>query len=701
MSEKDLVEFYRELEADVTSEANPVSTSGLGVSGKLGASFREDAFVRIVSEDLEQAGVLESPSICHHEWGSGNTAFKVNGYGFPEEDSRLDLVVAEYRHATERPDSLNSSEIERVFRRADRYLIRAWEGLFKEIDVSDERRSMAEAVHGRRQSIDRIRIILLTNAKQSQRKEAVLKDKIRDIEVSYDIWDIERIRRLRDSGASSEPLEIDLTKHLKFGLPCTRLDADEDGHHTCVSILPGHVLADLYGDHGARLLELNVRSYLQARGKVNKGIIETIRQRPTDFVAYNNGVTIVAEEITYQRVEGVESIRSIKGLQIVNGGQTTASLHRAKSLGASLEKVFVQAKIIQVNGDRFAEVVPLISRYSNSQNKVSETDLSASHPFHVSFERLSRREWAPGQISKWFYERTRGSYQTSRSREGSTPAKLRDFDLRHPTSQRLTKEELARSEMTWRASPHIVNLGAQKCFTHFMSSFPASRGRDAELEITTETYRQHIAKAILFREVHAIVRSIPSITKYRINIAIYTLSLIAHATARRIDLERIWQAQALSPALACLVEEWAPVVLEKMKDVAATLPYEEAECFKKILFWEKMLAFQWSIPDIVNAELIAIGHGEDAGAGQGKKKKAAGPLTSSQQNDLARCLELASEDWLKIAAWGKETGMIESWKLGLVTTLASYAAQGRKTVSEKQAMHAVNIIEKARESGVI
>jgi hypothetical protein len=692
MSVIDLADFYRELEADVTSEANP--------SGGARANFREEAFVRIVSQDLEQAGVLESPTICHHEWGSGNTSFKVNGYGFPEEDSRLDLVVAEYRHAADKPESLNSSNIERAFRRADRYLAKAWDGLFEEIDFSDERRSMAEAIYGRRQSIDRIRIILVTNTKQSQRKEAVLKDRIHDVEVSYDIWDIERIRRLRESGAACEPLEIDLTKHLEHGLPCTRLDADEDGHYTCVSILPGEVLADLYDEHGARLLELNVRSYLQARGKVNKGIIETIRERPTDFVAYNNGVTIVAEEIAYKQGEGQECIQIIRGLQIVNGGQTTASLHRARSLGASLGKVFVQAKIIQVNRDRFAEVVPLISRYSNSQNKVSETDLSASHPFHVAFERVSRREWTPGQASKWFYERTRGSYQTTRSREGATPARLRDFDVRYPTSQRLTKEELARSEMTWRALPYIVNLGAQKCFTNFMSSFPALQSRETEFELSVETYRQHIAKAILLRDIHSLVRSIPSITKYRINVAIYTLALVAQATARRIDLESVWQSQALSSALVRLVQAWAPVVLKKMKEVAATLSYEEAECFKKPVFWDKMQAFEWTIPADIDAELIDVSGGAPTGS-RGGRKRAESVLTSSQKNDLARCLELSAEDWLKIAAWGREAGAIETWKLGLLTTLASYAAQGRKELSVKQVAHATDVIAKAREARIL
>ncbi|QSX74606.1 AIPR family protein [Lysobacter arenosi] len=694
MSGRDLQTFYGELEADVTTEANP--------AGGLRASFREDAFVRIVADDLEQAGVLESPTICHHEWGQGNTSFKVNGYGFPEEDSRLDVVVAEYRNVSERPDSLTSADIERAFRRVDRYLARAWDGLFDEIDVADERRSMAEAIHARRQSIDRIRIILVTNARQSQRKEATFKEKIRGVEASYDIWDIERIRRLREGGVVAEALEVDLTRHLEQGLVCTRMNADERGHHTCVSLLPGKVLADLYDEHGARLLELNVRSYLQARGKVNKGILETIRERPGDFVAYNNGVTIVAEEIVYGRTgAGQDVIRSIKGLQIVNGGQTTASLHRAKSLGASLDDVFVQAKVIQVDRDRFFEVVPLISRFSNSQNKVSEVDLSASHPFHVAFERVSRREWTPGLASKWFYERTRGGYQTARSREGTTAARMRDFDSRHPTSQRLTKEELARSEVAWRAMPHIVSLGAQKCFTHFMSSFVDPASRAADFDISTEIYRRHIAKAILFREVHAIVRSIQEITKYRINVAIYTLSLITNASARRIDLDRIWQTQQISPALTSLVTEWAPVVLEKMKEVASTLSYEEAESFKKSAFWDRLRAFEWTIPTSVDSELVAVSGDADGGAVRPRKGRTVAPLSSEHQSNIARTLEISADDWLKIAAWGRETGELEQWKLGLVTTLASYAAQGRKAISEKQALHAASIIAKARESGVI
>src|SRR6185436_60661 len=151
---------------------------------------------------------------------------------------------------------------------------------------------------------------------------------------------------------------------------------------------------------------------------------------PADFMAFNNGITVVAEKLSVGPLkDGHTGILELHGMQIVNGGQTTASIHRAaKDFEADLSKVFVQGKIVTVDPSRFNEVVPQISRYANSQNKVTDPDLQANHRFHVGLERVTRREWTPDQTSKWFYERARGSYQTARSREGVTERTRRDFD---------------------------------------------------------------------------------------------------------------------------------------------------------------------------------------------------------------------------------------------------------------------------------
>jgi hypothetical protein len=181
----------------------------------------------------------------------------------------------------------------------------------------------------------------------------------------------------------------------------------------------------LYERYGQRLLELNVRSFLSVAGKVNKGIRQTIRENPAHFFPFNNGLALTAAaiETTWTSEEGL-IITGIRGLQIVNGGQTTASIHRAHKVdGAPLEAVHVQAKltVIRTEGDddRFFDLVRQISLFANSQNKVNMVDLSANEPFHVELERIALRTWAPGEQSQWFYERARGSYKALKAKQAT------------------------------------------------------------------------------------------------------------------------------------------------------------------------------------------------------------------------------------------------------------------------------------------
>ena len=80
-------------------------------------------------------------------------------------------------------------------------------------------------------------------------------------------------------------------------------------------------------------------------------------------------------------------IDSIKDLQIVNGGQTTASLfHTRRSDKADLGEVFVQMKLTVIDDEKSEEVVPRISEFANTQNKVNAADFFSNHPFHVRME---------------------------------------------------------------------------------------------------------------------------------------------------------------------------------------------------------------------------------------------------------------------------------------------------------------------------
>ncbi len=691
-----LLTFLNELESDITAEVQPT----VGEPG----DFRELAFTQIIADELETAGILESPTACHWDYGKGGGSLKVSGYGVPEEDSRLDLFLSIYIPGPhEDVPSINAAEIDLSFKKLERFLAKALTGLHDQMDPALPERHMADRIFQSRSEIDRVNLFIFTNARLAIRRDTRTKAEVSNIPASYEVWDIERLRRLRESGAGYETLTVDLRYQPQGGLPCVRMDSKEEGYRTCVAIFPGALLRDLYDEHGSRLLELNVRSYLQAKGKINKNILETLRRAPEDFMAYNNGITVVAEKIVFGVLtNNQDGILELQGMQIVNGGQTTASIHRAsKEFQADLGKVYVQGKIVTVEPARFNDVVPLISRFANSQNKVTEPDLQANHRFHVGLERVAGREWTPDQTSKWFYERARGSYQTARTREGSTEARRREFDRRYPSGQRFSKEDLAKFENCWRGLPYIVNRGGQKNFTQFMTIIKDELGDLPESwEPTPEEFKRYIGKAILFRDTQRLVRSDASITAYRINVTTYLVALLAERTARRIDLDAIWRGQRVTDAIAETIGAWAPVVFKELLDFARGQTVHIDNVLKSQKAWEHMLSVDLKVSLEVEGELISVSSNDSDLVR--RKRGSVGEISSDDHNNAARCKEVTAVQWMEIVKWGNGPGQLEGWQLGIATTLASYAAQGwPRAPSVKQAKHGAAIIDAAKVAGFL
>ena len=296
--------------------------------------------------------------------------------------------------------------------------------------------------------------------------------------------------------------------------------------------------------------------FLQARGNVNRGIRNTIANNPEMFFAYNNGITATAESI-----ETVESpngllLTDMRNFQIVNGGQTTASIHAAlRNKDVDLDRVFVQMKLSIVDPDRALEIVPKISEYANSQNRVSAADFFSNHPFHVRMEGFSRRLYAPSRDgsfreSKWFYERARGQYQDARTRLSQTDR--RKFDLEYPKKQVFTKTDLAKFLNVWRGKPDTVSKGAQKNFADF-ASFIGSEWNRRPDDFNEVYYREAVAKVIVFKSVEQLVTEQPWYQGgYRANVVAYTIAKLAHDVAQReesINFDRIWRAQGISLGL--------------------------------------------------------------------------------------------------------------------------------------------------------
>jgi len=692
-NQPELLTFLNEIENDIIDDVQPNAGNP--------ADFRELAYTRMLSDELDSAGMLESPVVCHYAHGAGAAILKVSGYGVPDEDSRLDLFVTLYYAGPHSAvPTLNAGEIDTAFNKVERFLGRAFDGLHEAIDPALPEYSMAERVHQLRGQVDRVNFYLFTNARQAVRREKQRKPEVHGVPATYEIWDIERLRRLREGVGIYEALNVDLRSQPEGGLPCVRLDAADGGYRTCVAIFPGTLLCDLYDEHGARLLELNVRSYLQAKGKINKGILETLSSDPADFMAFNNGITVVAEEITFGSLkDGREGIMHLQSMQIVNGGQTTASIHRAaKENGADLSNVYVQGKIVTVDPARFGTVVPLISRYANSQNKVTEPDLQANHPFHIGLGRVAQREWTPDQTSKWFYERARGSYQTARSREGTTERRRRDFDKKFPPHQRFTKEDLAKFENCWRGLPQVVNRGGQKNFVQFMATIKEEFGNLSEnWEPSLEEFRRYIGKAILFRDVQRIVQGDKTITAYRVNITNYLVSLLAEKTARRIDLDAIWKNQRISDALAKPAGLWAPVVFRALLDYAGQKNVHIDNILKSPDMWQHMLSLDLKIPTEASRELIDPSRANDGDAGRSGR-----PVGLEDNNNIARCKEISASQWLAAVEWARQSDQFTDLTLKVAGTLAGYAAQGwEKDPSVKQAKHGASIIEAALAASIL
>jgi hypothetical protein len=664
-------------------------------------STKEEAFTAIMAEELSAAGSLESPEICFFEHGASSSLKRANGYSVPDEDSQLDIFVSLY-HGSNNIETVNTKDVERCFNQATRFFESAIKGLHERVEPGSAGFSMLHHIYELRDEIDRVRFILFTDGKVVQRSKKKLREQVGQYLVAHEIWDIERIHRFRSSGASHEPVEVDLTTLTGGGIPCISVKSSETGYHTNSAVFPGSLLYDLYDEYGQRLLELNVRSYLQARGKVNKGILETLFEQPERFLAYNNGITVVAEELEIGQIEaGGFGITKIKGMQIVNGGQTTASIHKAgkgektgkyRGMKAELDKVFVHAKVTVIDRDKFDEMVPLISRYSNTQNKVTEVDLRANHAFHIGIERKSLNTWTQGESSKWFYERARGSYQTLKARRSNTPKKKAEFEAEFPTSQRISMQDLAKFENCWHEMPYVASLGGQKSFVNFMQRVG---DRDEGWEPSVLDYKEFIARAILYKSAYKIARRL-GMPGLQVHCCNYTVSALAYNTAKRINLEQIWNQHQISDALEATITEWVPIVMDKMVESAGAR--NQTEWFKKEDCWKAVRDTDLLISDTLQEELVGTPESQEKPRSKAAKKKAGKPLTNEDQNNIARCMEADADKWHQIAKWGQDSGELKDWECGISSTLSSYALAGwAKVPSSKQALRGVEILKKSEE----
>ncbi|GLZ75400.1 hypothetical protein Afil01_02070 [Actinorhabdospora filicis] len=532
-----------------------------------------DAFVQVVAEYLIEDGAIEELEPCYYRVTSGREHMEVAGYSISADCEQLELATVnlEYHGGTAQP-----SKGRRYLRRAARFLERCREGLHHDLEPASPAYDMAERIHSAWNGLQKARILLFTDGRQSlSAPEPVV---IGGLTVVHEIWDITRLERLFTSGVRASDLDIDLSMQ-DPPVTCLAAPPSPDGYQCLLALIPGRLLAELYERHGLRLLQRNVRAFLQTRNKVNKRINETVRSRPGRFLAFNNGISVTTRHAELvQGEDGTQRIIRLSDLQIVNGGQTTASLHHAwRRDGADLTGILVPAKITVVDGDRLEELVPDISRYANSQNVIREADFEAGTGFHVQLEQLSRTIWAPaadgGEQQRWYYERVRGQFEVDVVREG-TPARRRVFKNQN---RRFGKTDAAKYDMAFLRRPHTVSLGAEKCFQAWTKSIV--REFDGEPDATF--FKDLVAKAILFTDVRKAIWGL-GLGGYLQQSTAYVVSLLAEQAAP--SLEAIWRGQTVPADLLGL----AVALADPVRHVLTNAPGSAnvTEWCKKDACWE-------------------------------------------------------------------------------------------------------------------
>lgn len=645
---------------------------------------KEDFLTSIMLEYLEDAGEVVDPIMCPFR-GYG---LQLNAYAIAEDYSSLDIFVTIYSDA-EIPRTVPQAEVDAAIKRAVQLYQKAINDLYKSFEKDNDTYEFAVTINKEKDKIQAVHICALTNGlvKPIQLKNL----RLGTADISFGIWDIDRLYRCVLSGKMRETIEIDFSEKFGATIPCIE-NVSSDKYSVYLAIISGQMLARLYDEYRDRLLEKNVRSFLQVKGAVNKGMRNTLRTEPDMFLAYNNGISATGESVEIVRDEnGKPSIKKIRDLQIVNGGQTTASIFNAsrdKKFPVDLASVFVQMKLsVIASPENMETIVPRISEYANTQNKVQIADFSANDPFHRRMEELSRTIWSPAKGGmkpvNWFYERARGQYADMLSKEGTT-VKRKAFRETHPV---FTKTDLAKYENTWDQLPYYVSEGAQKNFRRFTLRLSSKNG----VRPDTVYYQRLIAKAILFKRTERLVQQ-QQYGGYRANIVTYTIAFLSYKTAQRINLDDIWKNQELSPALEKAIVE----VADKVHEIITNPPggANIGEWCKKENCWDIIKKINYNLDDNLKNELIS----SEFNTQKPLPESSIDSLTDEDKMLIDKVASIPAETWFALSKWGKDTNNFQPWLRSMLFSVGTIVGRGKKP-SIKQSRQADKAILEATKKG--
>lgn len=673
-----------------------------GVHGLADADGRwaEDTFFELFTAQLVEAGELETADRAAYATPRGTQrGVRVDGYGGDPlaAEGVLSLIVSDFNQS-DTLSTLTASDMDAIFRRLSNFLARALDADHRNaFEESGPAFGLADLVAKRWPGISKVRLFLISNRILSSRVDGREAGEFKGVPVTYSVWDLGRLHRFVATGRGREEIFINLETEFGGPMPALPAHLKSAGYEAYLLVVPGKQLADIYDRWGARLLEQNVRVFLQARGGVNKGIRNTIEGQPQMFFAYNNGITATAEKVVTKMSDAGLLVTELHNLQIVNGGQTTASIHAAsRKKDVDLSKVFVQMKLSVVAPAEAMDIVPRISEYANSQNRVNAADFFANHPYHVQMEKLSRSTFAPSpdgtfRESKWYYERARGQYQDARALQSVSQRKK--WDLEYPKQQVFAKTDLAKYLNLWAGHPDIVSKGAQKNFAHFAGTIGKEWTRNSD-QFNRSYYMDTIAKAIVFKKTEDLVTEQPWYEGgYRANVVAYAISKIAHDVEElglAVDFGSIWRKQDISPALKAALLVAAKASHDVLTDPPAGMS-NVTEWAKQQACWSRVAALELSWPKAFVRELITQ---EEQRENQTDGVRDQRLLNGIEAQTVV--VQAGGPLWRTVKEWGISRRLLTPTEAGILDVAAAIPS---RLPSEKQSLIAIETLKKMHQEG--
>lgn len=631
------------------------------------------SFVTAFARYLQEADYLLDFTSSYFEGiGKQNRKLRVDGYVYDEFDKTMSLIVADY-DVLDNERVLTKNQARQLQNRLIYFVDNTLNTqLHRNVEMSRSCSDLVDLLREKRSEIRKYQLLIFTTADISSTIKILESPEINNVPSECQIWNVERLFQLCGSDIGRQVIEIDFKEYTENGIPCLEAsDTVTEDFKSYLCIISGTVLADLYDKYGSSLLEGNVRSFLSTKVAVNKKIRTTILQQPERFFAYNNGISATTMGVKFESTSQGLFLVSARDFQIINGGQTTASLSNARYRDkADLNAIFVQMKLTDIAGTLENEdattLVQNISRSSNSQNKVSDADFFSTHPFHVQMERCSQRLGARGTggvqfETKWFYERARGQFLQKQMR--MTPSQKKKFLLQNPKNQLITKTDFAKVRNTWDGFPHIVSKGAQTNFNDFAKKINDAWEKDDGLLFGDKYFQETVAMCLIFRYTESMIpHQLWYQQGYRANIVTYTIALM-HRLIRikypkqDLDLLGIWTRQMVPVIVQNILKELSELVYSKLTDPAREVENVTQWC-KREGCWNSVQCIDYNLP--IEIESCLIGKDELRIAVRDAK---ADMRIEKDTDVMTRIVEIQAEQWQNVMSYATSKRMVSPEEL--------------------------------------